>query len=377
VDSNSKCDLPSFSAGCLGADPAVGERYDHLSLDERKLIFQLHQAKMSVPRIAERLGRHRSTIHPEIRRNWHDDGPWLRGYFPQAAQSRTDRRRIRRRKLHRDADLARYVIARLQQAWSPEQIAGRLRREADGARRLSPETIYQFVYSKVGREQNLCQLLPTRRRRRRRRYARKPRGVQIPLKNTFAERPPEIAARSSFGHWKCDLVMFRKAHGQRNVMSIVERQTRYAIFRVQPSRHSKPIMASLGEDLGGLPVPARRTVTFDRGTEFAAYPALRDSLGMEAYFCAPQAPWQKGSVENTNGRLRRFLPIDADISARTSADLRALAAQMNSGASPRRYGPKRCRSSPTIIRTSGRRWRPRSCASCTGSIWPVRPCGSG
>lgn len=312
----------------------MGERYDQLTLDERKLIFQLREAKMSVPRIAERLCRHRSTIHREIRRNWHDDGPWLRGYFPQAAQARTDRRRRRRCKLHQDPDLARYVIARLQQAWSPEQIAGRLRHEADEARRLSHETIYQFVYSAHGRERNLYQLLPCQRRRRRKRYARKPRGVTIPLENTFAERPAEIAARSSFGHWEGDLVMFRRAHGQRNVFSLVERTTRFAVLRVQPSRHSKPIMANLAEDLGGLPPEARRSVTFDRGTEFAAYPALKTSLGMDAYFCAPQAPWQKGTVENTNGRLRRFLPLDDDISARSSADLRALAAQMN--ATPRK-----------------------------------------
>jgi len=225
------------------------------------------------------------------------------------------------------------VIARLQQAWSPEQIAGRLRREA-GATRLSHETIYQFVYSDVGREQNLYQLLPCQRRRRRKRYARKPRGVTIPLENTFPERPAEIAERSSFGHWEGDLVMFRRAHGQRNVLSLVERQTRFAVLRVQPSRHSKPIMNSLAEDLGGLLPAARRTVTFDRGTEFAAYPALKTTLGMEAYFCAPQAPWQKGTVENTNGRLRRFLPLDSNISEQSTADLRALAARMN--ATPRK-----------------------------------------
>ena len=322
-------------SGLLGnGSRALGTRYDHLTLDERKLIFQLREAKISVPRIAEQLGRHRSTIHREIRRNWHDDGPWLRGYFPQAAQSRTDRRRVRRRKLHSNPNLARHVIARLQQAWSPEQIAGRLRRESGGEERLSHETIYQFVYSDVGRQQNLYQLLPCQRRRRRKRYARKPRGVTIPFENTFAERPTEITARSSFGHWEGDLVMFRRAHGQRNVLSLVERQTRFAVLRVQPSRHSKPIMNSLVEDLGGLPAEARRTVTFDRGTEFAAYPALKVSLGMDAYFCAPQAPWQKGSVENTNGHLRRFLPLDADITDRSTADLRALAAQMN--ATPRK-----------------------------------------
>lgn len=172
------------------------------------------------------------------------------------------------------------------------------------------------------------------RRRRRRRYARKPRGLYIPLENTFAERPDEIATRSSFGHWEGDLVMFRRAHGQRNVLSIVERQTRFTVLRIQPSRHSKPIMNSLAQELSGLPADARRTVTFDRGTEFAAYPALKTSLGMDAYFCAPQAPWQKGTVENTNGRLRRFLPLDADISSQSTADLRALAARMN--ATPRK-----------------------------------------
>lgn len=213
--------------------------------------------------------------------------------LPQAAQTRTDRRRIRRRKLHQDPDLARYVIARLQQAWSPEQIVGRVRREADGARRICHETIYQFIYSEHGREQNLCQLLPSRRRRRRRRYARKPRGVTIPLENTLAERPVEIAARSSFGHWEGDLVMFRRVHGQRNVLSLVERQTRFAVLRVQPSRHSKPIMNGVAEDLGSLPPEARRTITFDRGTEFAAYPALKTSLGMDAYFCAPRRPGKR------------------------------------------------------------------------------------
>lgn len=87
--------------------------------------------------------------------------------------------------------------------------------------------------------------------------------------------------------------MFRRAHGQRNVLSLVERQTRFAVLRVQPSRHSKPIMNSLTEDLGGLPPAARRSITFDRGTEFAAYPALKASLGMDAYLCAPQAPGKR------------------------------------------------------------------------------------
>jgi len=310
----------------------LGNRYNHLTLDDRRLIFRLLNAKVSVPKIAERLGRHRSTIHREIRRNWFDDGPWLRGYFAESAQSESGRRRMRGRKLYRDTELASYVVARLKDAWSPEQIAGRLQREAGGQRRICHETIYQFVYSDRGHE--LCRLLPSRRRRRRKRYARQPRGLFIPFENTWAQRPAEVGERASFGHWECDLVMFRKDHGQRNVLSLVERRSRFAIFRLNPSRHSKPIMATLGQDLGALPPPARQTITFDRGTEFAGYPALKNELGIVSYFCAPKAPWQKGTVENTNGRLRRFLPLDADITSSTAADLETLALRMN--ATPRK-----------------------------------------
>jgi IS30 family transposase len=310
----------------------LGNRYDHLTLPDRKLIFQLREAKISVPEIAKRLGRHRSTIHREIRRNWFDDGPWLRGYFPESADTTAGRRRTRGRKLHRDTALASYVVDRLKDAWSPEQIAGRLQHDAGGRRRICHETIYQFVYS--DRTNELCRLLPTRRRKRRKRYARRPRGLFIPAERTWTKRPAEIGERTSFGHWECDLVMFQRAHGQRNVLALVERQTRFAVLRVQPSRHSKPIMASLTEELASVPPLGRRTVTFDRGTEFAAYPDLKTNLDMDAYFCAPQAPWQKGTVENTNGRLRRFLPLDADISAQSNADLGSLAARMN--ATPRK-----------------------------------------
>ncbi len=156
----------------------------------------------------------------------------------------------------------------------------------------------------------------------------------IPPANTLAQRPAEIGDRTSFGHWERDLVMFRKVSGQRNVLSLVERRSRFAIFEFNPSRHSKPIMTTLGKDLASMQPEAHRTITFDRGTEFAAHPALKTSLGMVAYFCAPQAPWQKGTVGNTNGRLRRFLPIDTDVAGHTSADLHALSARMN--ATPRK-----------------------------------------
>jgi transposase, IS30 family len=137
--------------------------YGHLTLDERGLVFRLREAKLGVRRIAERLGRHRSTIYREVRRNWHRDveTPEISGYFPTVAQEAAARRRYRLGKLHRDDGLAASVIARLRLAWSPEQIAGRMRLEDDGTDTVCHETIYRYVYGPAGRANALYRLLPS------------------------------------------------------------------------------------------------------------------------------------------------------------------------------------------------------------------------
>ena len=311
----------------------MGTHYDHLTSDDRKLIARLHEDRIPVTVIALQLGRHKSTIHRELRRNRTDDGPWLRGYFGMAAHQISAMRRRRTAKLHRDPALAAHVIARLKDGWSPEQIAGRLSLErADVA--VCHETVYRYVYGPAGRADQLYRHLPSQRRRRRVRYARKPRGLYIPEANTIAKRPAEIGERTTFGHWECDLVAFRQVFGKHNITSLVERRSRYLFISRNPSRHSANIMAGLVRDLGQLPPACRRSITFDRGTEFAGFPSLKQSLGAQSYFCAPSAPWQKGTVENTNGRLRRFLPLDLDVSTKTAEELNALAHRMN--ATPRK-----------------------------------------
>ena len=109
----------------------MGSHYSHLTLDDRRLIFRLWEVRVGIPEIARRLGRHRATIYREVRRNWYDDAeaPRMSGYFPTVAQDATARRRRHLGKLHRDETLAACVVARLQDVWSPEQIAGRLRFE--------------------------------------------------------------------------------------------------------------------------------------------------------------------------------------------------------------------------------------------------------
>lgn len=141
----------------------MGSQYGHLTLVERRLIFRLWEAKAGIRQIAERLGRHRSTICREVRRNWYDDAeaPRMSGYFPTVAHDVTARRRRHLGKLHRNEALASDVVAKLRQAWSPEQIAGRMHREASTVGTLCHETIYRYVYGPAGRAEGLHRLLPS------------------------------------------------------------------------------------------------------------------------------------------------------------------------------------------------------------------------
>ncbi|MBW8910618.1 MAG: IS30 family transposase [Sphingomonas sp.] len=306
--------------------------YTHLDLDDRRRLYQLINTGRSPRQAAAELGRHASTIYRELKRNRHlDEEPVFRGYFPVTAQTKAAARRIRGGKIIRRHELAAYVVDRLRAAWSPEQIAGYLRRHSNHRHllRVSHETIYQYVYSLVGRDQGLGRLLPSSRRSRRRRYARKPRGLNIPTANMIAARPVEIGERTSFGHWEGDLIAFRQEYGKANLTSLIERRSRFTVLMPNPSRHSAGIMNGIDQQLRSLPAALRRSITFDRGTEFANYRRLQEMLGMQAYFCQPSAPWQKGSVENNNGRIRRFLPSDTDIARLPGKDLQRLVQRLN------------------------------------------------
>ncbi len=297
--------------------------FDHFGLDERRSLFRFREARVPVAEIASRLGRHRSTIYRELARNRHRDRENagdrhcdISGYYPVTAQDQALARRRRLAKLARHKDLLAHVVDRLRAGWSPQQIAGRLRLdEANGAdgragKRLCHETIYRHVYGPEGRTEQLYLCLPRARRRRATRHGRKPRGHRIPLTRGIACRPAEVAARASFGHWEGDLLIFARDRGPANVTTLLERRSRFLVLLANSDRRPAGVAERIGAALGGLDAGLRRTVTFDRGFEFMGYPALDRSLGCTSYFCDPRSPWQKGAVENANGRLRRYLPSD-------------------------------------------------------------------
>ena len=301
-----------------------------LNLTERRKIEDLLHRKVKVAEIARQINRHRATVYREIKRNFFKDDelPHLNGYYGMVAQKSAAERRARRRKLVRFPELREAVIDRLQEGWSPEQIAGRLRLEGH-ATSVSHETIYAYVYSPDGQSQALARYLPERRKRRKPRYARAPRGMMFPLERSIHNRPDHIKSRETFGEWEGDLMIFRREHGKANVASLVERKTRFAVLFRNNDRSSKHFIAQLMNVMEPLPQTARKSITFDRGIEFSGWRKLKPGIGTEAWFCDPQAPWQKGSVENLNKRARRYLPRETPIAAITDRDMKAICDRLN------------------------------------------------
>jgi transposase, IS30 family len=316
----------------------MARTYRQLDLDQRRTLFRLVEARTPVGEIAQRLDRHPSTIYRELGRNRFRDGDrGFCGYFPLTAQGLARRRRQRRRKLIADEGLRAHVVERLEAGWSPQQIAGRLKRQrADGGgTAVCHETIYRHVYGPEGRENGLHRHLPRARRRRGSRYGRRPRSAPIPRERWIENRPAEVGTRETFGHWEADLLIFSKEHGKANVTSLIERKSRFTFLLPNGDRRSTAVLAGIAGVLRPLPDDARRTVTFDRGTEFAGgYAALDRHLDLASYSCDPRSPWRKGSVENANGRVRRFLPRHCGPEALGCAHLRRLSDRLND--TPRR-----------------------------------------
>ena len=309
----------------------MGCRYPHLSQEERRKIAQWLNAKMPIPEMADRLGRAPSTIYRELKRNYYDDEelPELNGYHAVNAQGMYERRRAVHRKLLVHPQVKAAVEDRLRAGWSPEQIAGRMRLEHHPVR-VSHETIYRFAYSRDGRAEAFYRHLPEHRRRRRPRGYRRHHRTRVFDSQSLSRRPDRVAARHEFGHWECDLMEFRREHGKVNVTSLVERVSRYVVVLRNEDRQSKPIMEALIEGLAPLPAEARQSITFDRGTEFSAWSNLKAGIGADSWFCDPQAPWQKGTVENTNNRLRKYLPRSTGPTALTNRFLRSICHRLNS-----------------------------------------------
>jgi len=291
----------------------MGKRYGQLTVEERVEIYRLHADGKSRRVIGAILGRSAATISRELRRNSLRTKAWGGGYSPLRAQVLTERRRQRGRphKLTACPELRALVRESLLQGWSPEQIAGRLRR-AHGQPVISHESIYRFIYHRSAQKDYWHRLLPRRKSRRGRLGARGGSSVlHLQHRVPIHDRPPQANDRSQPGHWEADLMLFRK-YGQA-VLVLHERSSRHLRLTRQPSKAAQPVAENLLRLLQPLPPALRQSLTLDNGTEFAAHYLLTQRLGLPTFFCDAHKPWQKGGIENAIGRLRRHLPRKTDL----------------------------------------------------------------
>ena len=291
----------------------MGRSYEQLSLEERCAIARLREGGQSIGQIAAALDRSPSSISRELRRNT-GSGPRAGAYRPVYAQEQTRARRWSGSRLERDEVLRKTVLDLLARGWSPEQVAGRLKRQA-GRTVIGVESIYRFIYAQAARTNDGAwrHYLPRAkyRRGRRRKKGGSP-ALHIKHRVGIAQRDEAVADRAQAGHWEADFMLFAR-YGQ-SVLVLHERTSRLTLFLKTDTRKAEPTAELLRRLLEPLPPALRLTLTFDNGTEFAEHHRLNPApLALATYFCDPHAPWQKGGVENAIGRFRRILPRRTDL----------------------------------------------------------------
>ena len=300
-----------------------------LSLAEREEISRGLASSLSLRAIAGRLGRAPSTVSREIARH----GGRL--HYRAARADERAWKRARRPKLCKLAAqprLCELVASKLAEEWSPEQISGWLARTYPGeqALQVSTETIYRslFVQARGVLRKELTAHLRTRRTMRRSRNASRTgqgRGGIVDAVS-IRERPPEIEDRAVPGHWEGDLLA---GSANTHIVTLVERQTRFLMLIKVEAKDTATVVNALTAHVQTLPAQLRASLTWDRGMELAEHKRFSITTDVAVYFCDPQAPWQRGTNENTNGLLRQYFPRKTDLSVYDQAHLDAIATRLN------------------------------------------------
>ena len=285
-------------------------------------------AGRSIRAIAASLGRAPSTISREIRRN---DG--AQGYrASQADQAAWDRgRRPKVCKLVQNRELAHLVASKLRLEWSPEQVAGWLRRANpdDEAFQVSHETIYRslFIQARGALKKELMGHLRRTRGMRRSRHHTQKTSIhgQITDAVSISERPPAVEDRALPG-LEGDL-LFGSKNSQ--IATLVERQSRYVMLAKVGKKDTETVVNALIKHAQKLPHELYRSLTWDCGKEMADHQRFTLATDIKVYFCDPRSPWQRGSNENANGLLRQYLPKGIDLSGYSQSKLNAIARRLN------------------------------------------------
>ena len=300
-----------------------------LTLAEREEVSRALAAGHSIRSIASLLGRAPSTISREIRRNGGQQ--WYRASeADQAAWDRAQRPKVC--KLVEYRSLASIVAGKLQSLWSPEQIAGWLKRTYpdDQAHQVSHETIYRslFIQARGALKKELLQHLRRTRVMRRSRHHTQKTDTHGRIVDAvpISERPATTEDRALPGHWEGDL-LFGSRDSQ--IATLVERHTRYVMLVKVTGKDTETVINALIKNARKLPQELYKSLTWDRGKEMAAHKRFTLATDIKVYFCDPRSPWQRGTNENTNGLLRQYFPKGNDLSGYSQAKLNAVARKLN------------------------------------------------
>ncbi|MEK7571692.1 MAG: IS30 family transposase [Patescibacteria group bacterium] len=300
------------------------EKRGKITPEERDKISVLLAEKNSLRSIAKELGRSVSSISEEVKRN-SSSGV----YTAITAQELSEQRNTLSRKTNplKSKTIYAYVYEKLRSGWSPEQIAGRLKRDNKNRQVICHETIYRYIYSKEGREKNLTEYLVRHHYRRRTWHSRHLYRRGIANRTSIRLRPKEVDSRKTFGHWETDVVEGRAHQG--GIQTLLERKTRFFQAKLLERIDSEYGVAAQRDMLVQFPYQARQTVTMDNGKENYNHHKLTRWLGIQTYFCDPYCSWQKGANENHNGVLRRYIPKKATLAGLTQEDLNAIIEEIN------------------------------------------------
>jgi IS30 family transposase len=313
-----------------GIPPAPRSRSKRsLTLSERKVISRGLVAGCSIRALAAQLGRAPSTVSREVKRNGGrecyratqaDQATWTRAHRPKPC------------KLGENPALAHIVVIKLHLLWSPEQIAGWLKRTYpdNASNQVSHETIYRTLYIQTRgalKKELLAYLRRTRSMRRSRHHTQKTGDHgRIVDAISISERPATADDRAMPGHWKGDLLCGSK---NSQIATLVERQSRYLMLVKFSGKDTGTVTNALIKNARKLPQELYKSLTWDRGKETAGHKRFTLATDIQVYFCDPHHPWQRGTNENTNGLLRQYFPKGIDLSPYSQAKLSAIARKLN------------------------------------------------
>jgi IS30 family transposase len=312
------------------AAPGSGIVRRTLTSEDRAVIAAGLRHRWSYRRIGEAIGRDPSVVCREVRRNRGADGSYVTAVAHRAAHER--RHRPKTMKLTTNPGLCARIERWMDDGWSPGLIARVLAADhgAGSMDRVSHETIYRALYVQTRGQlrADLHRQLSLKRSQRKPRGTKSRGGPSYAEAFTIRQRPAEVEDRAVPGHWEGDLVL-GTGNGSA-VGTLVERSTRFTILLHLPGRHDADTVAkAMIREMSRLPEHLRRSITWDRGSELAAYQRIQLELSTTVFFCDPHSPWQRGTNENTNRLLRFWLEKGTDLSTHSAADLQQIANTLN------------------------------------------------